>query len=76
MARWVSFAKAKTFPTVKNKYRTIQGFTDAVRSEANIAKVWARRNPSAVAPFGDAQWQVDVFAIPRVRPLTYAGVIT
>lgn len=76
MARWVSFVKAQAFPAVKNKYKTTGGFRRAVKAEANGAKVWARRRTTATLPYGDADWQVDVAAIPKVRPLTAQGVVT
>ena len=76
MARWVDFLTAQTFSAVKNKYKQTGSFGRAVRAQVFGAKSWGRRNPLIAAPAGPAQWEVDVAAIPRVRPLTVTGVVT
>lgn len=76
MATWVNFEKVAKFPAVKNKYKTAIKFLKNVRTEAFGSAVWAkRRGPVTTEPQGRSEWQVDIRAIPLVRPLNVGGAI-
>lgn len=74
MATWVKFNEVLKFPHVIQKYQKQSAFTDAVKLEARTNKVWARVDPGLPSG-GDSNLQVDVRAIPKVRPLTDNGKI-
>lgn len=77
MATWVSFVKVDSWLNVSRKYKRIGQFMKAVKAEAVGTAAWARRVgvPIANLPKGDAGWQVDVEAIPLVRPLRPSGAL-
>jgi hypothetical protein len=76
MATWVNFEKVADFSAVQNKYKRVAQFLKAVRAEAYGSAVWAkRRGPDATEPQGRSDWQVDIRAIPLVRPLNVGGAI-
>lgn len=70
MATWVTFPKALTFSAVKNKYKRTSQFLKAVRVEALGSASWARRKTSTR---GESNLEVDVTAIPLVRPMRPSG---
>lgn len=74
MATWVKAIKAQWYAPIIKKYQKQSTFMDAVKKEALNAKVWARVEPGEPAG-GDSNLQVDVTAIPKVRPLTDTGHI-
>lgn len=75
MANWVNFVKAERFPAIRNRYRRAAQFLAAVRAEAAGSAVWARFRPASTVSQGRANWQVDVDAVPLVRPMRSGGAL-
>ena len=74
MATWVNWAKARRFPAVLNKYKTNNQFKVAVAAEIAGSAAWARYVPGgATIPKCRSNWQVDVTAVPLVRPMFPGG---
>ena len=73
MATWVEYAMVRRFPAVLNKYKTNGKFKKDVMAEIAATATWARRALPTTLPKGDLEWQIDVTAIPLVRPLFPGG---
>jgi hypothetical protein len=73
MATWVPFSKVRNFAAVEKVYQRTGQFFRAVRTQV-LTGTWARRMPPVTGlPRSDLDWQVDVTAIPGVRPLNSGG---
>lgn len=75
MAVWASFTKAMRFPAVRNKFKTTGKFLRDVRTEAFGSATWARRRSTSTESQGPHDWEVDIEAIPNVRPLFPGGAL-
>lgn len=72
MAVWVNFSNVRRFAEAMDVVGDA-GFRTRCRNEANGSAVWARY--AAGTTRGDLDIQVDVLAIPGVRPLDKDGHI-
>lgn len=72
MAVWAKFASVRRFAEVRDLYGDPE-FRNAVIAEARGTATWARYGAGTTK--GDLDIQVDVTAIPLVRPLTVDGHI-